>query len=43
MSLPEPTEPSRRRKLVAVVVAVLVVVAFVVGQRDRKPGLEPPF
>lgn len=37
-------ESSPARKLAAVAAAVMVVVAFVVGQRhDREPGLEPPF
>ena len=47
MSIPEPTGSSRRltlaTALVALLVVLFVVAAFVVGQRDRRSGLEPPF
>ncbi|SDM07250.1 hypothetical protein SAMN04487949_0733 [Halogranum gelatinilyticum] len=47
MTRPEPPKSSRKLTLVAglvvLLVALLVVAAFVVGQRDRQPELEPPF
>lgn len=44
MSVTGASKPSRARKLAAIAVAVLVVLAFLLGQRqDRSPGLEPPF
>lgn len=38
------TGASTTHKLAAVAASVMVVVAFLLGQRyDRPPGLEPPF